>query len=62
MTDMAAEQDRCCKTCRHRVGCLIKGTAIFSLYIQTGRDQELRHVQNDLDKHLGCPNWEAEKA
>lgn len=61
MADMAVKQDRCCKTCRYRSGCLSKGLMIFSLYIQTGRDQELRHIQNDLDKYLGCPNWEVEK-
>lgn len=60
MTSMGAEQSRCCKTCRHRQGCLIKGTMIFFLYIQTGRDRKLRHIQNDLDEHLGCPKWEAE--
>ena len=54
--------DQYCKTCKHRLGCLTKGMMIFFLYIQTGRDQELRHIQNDPDKHLGCPNWEAEKA
>lgn len=58
---MAMEQKQCCATCRREPGCLRKGLMIFSLYIQTGRDQELRRIQHGLDRQLGCPNWEAEE-
>lgn len=56
---MSTELERSCNTCRHDPGCLKKGLAIFFLFIQTGRDQEL---SRDPDGHLNtafrCPDWE----
>ena len=51
-----------CKTCRHDPGGLKKAMLSFFLYIQTGRDRELRKVQNDPDLDFLCPDWEEKRA
>lgn len=55
-----APEKQCCATCRHDPGCLKKGLMVFLLFIQTGRDRELRRGPNgDLREGFCCPEWEA---
>ena len=53
-------EKQCCATCRHDPGCLKKGLMVFLLFIQTGRDRELRRGPNgDLQEGFYCPELEA---
>ena len=55
-----APEEQCCATCRHDPGCLKKGLMVFLLFIQSGRDRELRRGPNeDLQEVFCCPEWEA---
>ncbi len=44
-----------CKTCRRKSSCLKRSTAIFTLYIQTGRFNELtEEIRENFDCSSDC--------
>lgn len=55
-----------CNTCKRKSTCLKRSTAIFTLYIQTGRFNELTdEIRENFDCSADCPvylrNEKAEK-
>ena len=47
-----------CLNCAHKERCLIRSCAIFHLYIQTGRYEEVKFAQESLDIASDCIAWE----
>ena len=60
---MNSEQvKKSCLTCRHKDVCLQRGLAIFMLYIETGRHEEVEKAKDNLDISGQCSNYDAAKA
>lgn len=49
------KEQKHCKTCRRKSTCLKRSTAIFTLYIQTGRFNELtEEIRDNFDCSTDC--------
>lgn len=46
-----------CLTCIHKDVCIKRSTTIFALFIQTGRYDEVKDAQANLDVSSDCENW-----
>ena len=53
--------DKSCLTCEHRDVCLQRGLALFMLFIQTGRYEEVESAKESLDISAQCDHYKAEK-
>lgn len=51
-------EQKSCLTCSHKAVCLKRSMAIFMLYIQTGRYDEVKDAQEHFDVSSDCQNWE----
>lgn len=47
-----------CLTCAHKDVCIKRGVTIYTLYIQTGRYNEVPAVLDGLNIGRDCENWE----
>ena len=54
-------ETKSCMNCAHKERCLIRSTTIFHLYIQTGRYDEVKLAQENLDISDTCIAWEAKE-
>lgn len=52
------DQKKSCLTCQHRDVCLQRGLTIFTLFIQTGRYDEVEDAQKNLDVSGDCEHYE----
>lgn len=50
-----------CLTCVHKAVCIKRGVTIYTLYIQTGRYDEVRAALDGLNIGRDCENWENDK-
>ena len=53
--------NKSCLTCEHREVCLQRGLAIFMLFIQTGRYDDVEYAKAALDISWQCNHYEPEK-
>ena len=49
--------EKSCLTCIHKDVCIKRSTTIFMLFIQTGRYDEVKDAQANLDVSSACENW-----
>ena len=54
-------REKSCLTCEHRDVCLQRGLALFMLFIQTGRYDEVEQAKENLDVSAQCDHYELEK-
>ena len=52
------ETEKSCLNCLHKSVCLIRGMALFQLYIQTGRYDEAASARDRLNICTDCASWE----
>ena len=49
--------EKSCLNCTHKDVCIKRSTTIFTLFIQTGRYDEVKGAQENLDVSSNCQNW-----
>ena len=49
--------DRSCLCCAHKDVCVKRSMAVFTLFIQTGRYDEVKEAQKNLNIGVDCENW-----
>lgn len=50
-------KERSCLSCPHKEVCIKRSMVVFSLFIQTGRYDEVKDAQKNLDIGADCENW-----
>lgn len=50
-----------CLTCAHKDVCIKRGVTIYTLYIQTGRYDEVPAALDGLNIGRDCENWKNDK-